>query len=71
MVEYQDNPKAQKLVFGPYATTKLANDFADELPTPQKGGRKRYVTLQPFTHNEAHMVRDLIMAHRERHVEQA
>lgn len=64
LVEYRDSPRAQKLTFGPYATNTLATNFVEDLPEPLPGGYKRYTTLQPFTHNEAHVVRDLILSKR-------
>lgn len=66
LVIYRDARDSQTMAFGPFVNISIASEFSKALPEPRKGGVKRYLTTQPFTHNEAHMVTDMIMANRER-----
>lgn len=54
------------MAFGPFVSIGIASEFSKALPEPRKGGVKRYLSTQPFTHNEASTVRDMIIRNRER-----
>lgn len=65
LVVYKDSHSSQTMYFGPFVDIRFASEFSDSLPTPLKGGFKRYAITQPFTAGDGKVVSDLIMIHRD------
>ena len=60
MVVYRDSPTDHVRLFGPFVASEVAIRFKDDLPTPLPGGSKSVKVTEPFTHDEADLVTDLI-----------
>jgi len=64
LVAYRDSTDDTTLYFGPFVSSSVAQFFKAELPDPLTGGYKRVLSIQPFTHNEGHIVNRKILAGR-------
>lgn len=64
LVMYRDSEGAKVRYFGPFVNQSIASEFVSALPDPQSGGFKQVTITQPYTSNEAELVKDVILRHR-------
>lgn len=64
IVIYKDSATARNLYFGSFVSQSYAEHFMDTLPDPLEGGTKTFKSLQPYTHNEDTLARDVILRKR-------
>lgn len=64
LVIFRDGRQKPTRYFGPFVSSRIAQEFADDLPAPLEGGYKLIKPTQPFTQNEGTIVREKLLSER-------
>lgn len=65
IIAYKDSKSSKLILFGPFVSDNIANDFLDTLPEPLEGGSKSLKPLSLFQATEAQSAHDQIMRERD------